>query len=142
MRKPLAVLLVLLATAAWAGEALLGRLVVTDGGTTTNRCTLWHNYAGGSAFVVSPLSKISIQCDGDAYVLTDVAGCDAGQCLKVTSGTIFPTSVNTSKTLTCKAFASDAGTAGHAVTYTGGHVAMACASGPCTCGVYSRKGDE
>jgi len=132
---------------AWAGESLLGKLVVNDGGTTTNRCTGWSAYAGAGAFVVSPLSKITIQCDGIADILTDVGGCDAGACLRVVANEKFPTSVNTNKTLTCKAYNSDGGTAGVSVTYTGGWVAMspdpATAAGVATtCKVYARTGTE
>lgn len=132
---------------AHAGEALLGKLVVSDGGTTANRCTGWEAYAGAGSFVVTPLTKISIVCDSTAYVLTDVAGCDAGNCVKLAADQFFTTSVNVAKNLTCKAFASDGGVAGHAVTYNGGWVAMspdpgAGAGAVTTCRVYSRKGDE
>lgn len=132
---------------AHAGEALLGKLVVSDGGTTANRCTGWGAYTGTGSFVVAPLTKVTIQCDAAAYVLTDVAGCDAGNCVYLSANEKFPTSINTSKTLTCKAFNSDGGAAGHSVTYTGGWVAMypdpaAAAGASTTCKVYSRKGDE
>ena len=148
--KVLVPVLVLLATAAWAGEKLLGKLVVNDGGTTSNRCSGYSGYAATGAFVVPVLAKITIQCDSDAYVLTDAAGCDAGQCIKLTAGTLFPTSVNVSKTLSCGAFNSDGGVAAANslnVSYTGGHVAMsplesAAAGAITTCRVFSRAGTE
>lgn len=127
---------------AHAGEILLGKMVVIDAGTTTNRCTGWSGYSGGGAFTINPKSLISIQCDAAAYVLTDVAGCDAGTCVAVQAGQFFTTSVNASKTLLCKAYNSDGGTAGHAVTYTGGWVAMAPAAASATCFVYERNGGE
>lgn len=151
MRKLVAVLALtaaVVATVAWAGESgtatspLLGKLVVSDAGTTTNRCTGWAAYAGGGAFVVPPLAKISVQCDSAAYFLTDVAGCDAGNCVKLAADQFFTSTINGSKTLTCYAFNSDAGIIGVPVTYTGGWVSMAPVGASATCRVWSRKGDE
>jgi hypothetical protein len=140
---------VLLAPAlAFAGEVLLGTLIVSDGGTVSNRTTGWTAYAcpsntTGGCFVVQPLSKVSIQCNQAAYVITDLAGADAGTGVRLDADQFFQTSVNTNKTLTGHAYNSDGGTAGHAVTYTGGWVAAAPQSGASlSCRVWSRKGDE
>lgn len=138
MRILAAVMLV--ATAAWGGERLLGTMIVSDGGSTTNRCT-------GTPFTVNSLSKLSIQCDSTAYVLTDVAGCDGGTCIVVAAAQFLTTSVNQTKTLTCHSLNPDGGVVtGLPVTYNGGWVAMgapaAAAAAPVTCRVYERKGDE
>lgn len=134
MKRVVAVL-ALIGLSAWAGETLLGTIVVSDGGTASNRTT-------GTTFVVSPLSKISIQCDQAGFVLTDVPGCDAGKCVEVASKQFFATSVNTNKTFTSCAYNADAGCT--AVTYTGGYVAAAPASGAASmvCRVFSRNGLE
>lgn len=125
----------LAASAAWAGEVLLGTLKVTDGGTVANRTTQ-------TPFLVPANALLSIQCDVDSYVMTDVANCDAGTCVKLGAGMLLPTSVNSSKTLTGYASNPDGGAA-LAVTYTGGWVASAPASGATsTCRVFSRTGQE
>lgn len=125
----------LTATAAWAGEVLLGTLKVTDGGTVANRTT-------GTPFLVPSNALLSIQCNEDSYVLTDAAGVDAGTGIKLSAGMLLPTSVNSSKTLTGYASNPDGGAA-VAVTYTGGWVASAPASGATsTCRVFSRSGQE
>lgn len=133
---------------AHAGEKYLGSLVVSDGGTVANPCSGWGAYKGDAgAFGLPSLALVTIQCDGIAYVLTDVAGCDAGRCVYLAANTPFPTSVNGAKSLACKAFASDGGVAGHAVTYSGGWLAMspdyaAGASTVTTCKVFDRSGKE
>jgi hypothetical protein len=132
---------------AFAGESLLGTIIVTDAGTSTNRTTGWGAYAGTGSFVVKPLTKISIQCDQASLVLTDVAGVDAGTGIRVAADQAFPTSVNTNKNLTGYSFNSDGGVAAanrNAVTYNGGWVAVAPITGNSIsyCRVYSRKGDE
>lgn len=148
LRRALPLVLVFAALLAHGGEVMNstrgGTIAVTDGGTASNRTTGFRGYASTETFVVSPLAKITIQCDQDAYVGTDVAGCDAGQCLELTAGTMFPTQVNGSQTLTGHAWNSDGGGAGHAVAYSGGWVAIAPVTGASTavCKVFARSGLE
>ncbi len=148
MRK-LALLVVCVGSAAFAGEVLIGTLIVTDGGQTTNR-TVGRLNATGTALQTFevPLAKITIQCDQASQCLTDVQGCDAGVCMRLAADEKFPTSVNTAKTFTAKAWTWDGGSQALAsnptVTYTGGWVSC----GPVTggevsyCRVYSRTGNE
>ncbi len=145
MRKA-ALLFVLVATSAFAGEILLGTLVVTDAGSVTNR-TVGNINSGAGQFVVAPLSKITVQCDQAGLVLTDVAGCDAGNCIRVAADEKFATSINTSKKLSARAWNWDGGAQGSAepvVTYTGGWIAAAAPAGQAVlyCRVYSRTGTE
>ncbi len=154
MRELVAVL-TLLATAAWAGESLLGIIMVTDAGTGTNRTaaaaaaapTTFINGSKCSAgFEVTPLTKISVQCDEAAFVATDAAGCDAGTCVELAAKQFFTSTVNSSKTLTARAWSWDAGAQSTpcVVTYTGGWVAVSPVGGAsrAVCRVFSRKGDE
>lgn len=138
-----------LAMPAHAGEQLIGRIVVSDGGTATNRTTNWAAYtcarfteASGGCFEYS--GKITIQTDEGCYVGTDRAGCDAGTCMKLAVDEKLPTSCSTPKNLTGKAFNSDAGTAGHEVTYYGCWVAVSPPIGGATCNakIFSRTGTE
>ena len=76
-------------------------------------------------------------------MLTDVAGCDGGTCIVLAANQMLTTTVNGNKNLTCHAYNSDAGTAGHAVTYNGGWVAMSTtSSGRVACRVFERNGLE
>ncbi len=149
MRR-LVLLAVCFATAAWAGEKLLGKIVVTDAGTQSNRTTGATAYAWAGAFAVAPLSKISIQCDQDSYVGTDVATCSSSTCLRIAAGQLLPTSLGSAVTLTGKGYNSDGGVTSAGapvVTYTGGWVAVAPwntdgGGTSSTCYVFSRAGTE
>ncbi len=127
---------------AAAGERFLGKMEVYDAGTTSNRCTGYVAYASPTAFVVPPKAKISIQCDSASHVLTDVANVDAGRGIALAAGQFFTTSINGAQTLSCRAFNSDGGSAGHIVTYTGSWVTMSADSASATCNVYERDGFE
>ncbi len=134
---------------AWAGETLMGTINVTDGGTATNRTTGYVAYAcpanaTGGCFEIGTNNKITVQCDQACFIGANVSGCDAGQCLKVAADEKFPTSVSSQAlTLTGRAFNSDGGTAGVAVTYTGGWFAASPVSGAaCVCKVFLRSGTE
>lgn len=135
MNRTLVLIAALVAGAVWAGETLLGTIVVSDGGTASNRTT-------GTTFIVAPLTKISVQCDQAGFVLNDVPGCDAGTCIEVASKQFFTSSINASKTYTSCAYNADAGCT--SVTYTGGWIAAAPASAAASmvCRVFSRNGGE
>ncbi len=156
MRK-LAALIVLVASAAWAGEVLLGVIVVTDGGTGSNRTagaaaaaptTFLDRTKCNAGFAVNSLDKVTIQTDEGCYVATDVSGCDAGMCLLLAANEKFPTSINTSKTFTAYAYNWDGGSqavsATCAVTYTGGWISVAPPVGGAACHakVFYRTGKE
>lgn len=134
---------------ALAGEKLIGTLIVSDGGTVTNRTSGYTNYAcpantTGGCFLlpVGVSAYISVQCDQASYVLTDVAGCDAGQCLKLAADQLLTTSVNTVKNLSAYVINSDGGAA-LAITYNGGWIASAPVSGASSvCRVFDRRGNE
>ena len=147
MRK-LALLAVCVAGPALAGETLLGTLISSDGGVVTNRTTGYTAYAcpantSGGCFVVTPQTKITVQCNQAAYFLTDSASASSTTGLRLSADQMFPSSINTNKTLTAGAYNSDGGSAGVAVTYTGGWVSAQPQSGASlTCRVYSRSGTE
>lgn len=141
-----------LATPAHSGERFLGRLLVIDGGTATNRTMCASNTGTGTAgcststlpFVVPSSTKITIQTDEACLVGTDVAGCDAGTCLYTAAGEKFPTSTGPAVVLVGLAAPGDAGTSGVAVKYTGGWVAIAPVLGAqvCHARVFERSGTE
>lgn len=135
MKRTLVLIAALAAIVCYAGEIRLGTIVVTDGGTATNRTT-------GTTFVVPTNSKISIHTDEACFVGVGVSGCDAGMCIPLTANQLFPTSTNAAKTLTGCAYNVDAGCT--AVTYTGGWVAVSPPSGGANCHgyVYARTGQE
>ncbi len=131
MRK-LALLCVLMATAAWAGETLVGVIVITDGGTGTNY-SAGATAAAPTTFISStkcnvgfeigaPSSFITVQTDEGCFVGVDVVGCDAGQCLKLAADEKFPTSVKKKITFSDPSWNWDGGsqatpcTASHAGT--------------------------
>ncbi len=146
MRK-LVALVLLVSSVAIAGEVLIGSLTVTDAGSTTNRTNGNINSNVGN-FVIQPLTLVSIQCDQETLVITDAAGCDAGTCIDLGAKQFLTTSVNTSKTLSARAWNWDAGSqaisALPVVTYTGGWMAIAAPAGQAVsyCRVFVRKGDE
>jgi len=143
---------------AAAGEfPLLGTILVSDAGTGSNRTaassagapTTYINRTRCSAgFVVTPQSKISVQCDQAAYVGVNVAGCDAGTCVELAAKQFFTTSVGAAQTLTARAWSWDGGSQAAAsacvVTYTGAWVAVAPVTGAAaaTCRVFERQGNE
>ena len=133
---------------AHAGERLLGVLIVSDGGTVANPCTKVGAYkVDAGPFYIAPRSLLSVQCDFAAHFLTDVAGVDAGTGIELAAGQFFTTSVGDGKSFTCKAFASDAGIAGHNITYYGGWVAIGAHASSLnstitSCRVYDRSGLE
>ncbi len=152
MKKILVGLLLLGAVAVHA-EDWIGTIIVTDGGTSSNRTTGYTNSNYGistKAFSVpAPNGKISIQCDEDAWVCTNRAGCDAGVGVAITAGQLFPTTTVAQSTQSGQSMNPDAGVgqaSGFTVTYYGGHVSIAPnnTDAGCTavCRVYTRSGNE
>ncbi len=139
MRKLLVVAVVAIAVVAApraAAEApIIGKIIVTDGGWGTNRCT-------ATPFVVPSMSKITVQCNQDVAVGTNVGGCDAGNCLTALAGEKFPTSTGSAVSLSCNYTPlADAGS--NVVTHFGGHVAIQPVSAASvTCKVFPRLGTE
>ncbi len=145
MRRLIFAAAVCVATAAIAGEKYLGTITVSDAGTSTNRTTGYRAYTTTESFVIAPPAKISIQCDNDAMIGTDVSGCDAGKCVRIGANQLFPTSVDTARNLTGCGWNSDGGTGCVAVTYSGGWLAVGTPAdaGPLAiCRVFSRSGQE
>lgn len=130
MRRLLLVAVSLLVATSFAGEKLLGTIVVTDGGTASNRTTGWTAYAcpsnvNGGCFGIGSPTIISVQCDQDCLVCTDMAGCDAGTGVKLGAQQLLPTSTGQAVYLSGRAYNSDGGTTGTLVSYTGGWVSVA-----------------
>lgn len=145
MRRLIFAAAVCVATVVFAGEKLLGTITVTDAGTASNRTTGYRAYATTESFVIAPPSKISIQCDQDSMVGTDVSGCDAGTCVRLAANQLLPTSVDTVRNLSGCAWNSDGGTGCVNVTYSGGWVAVSVttdAGNVAVCRVFSRSGME
>ncbi len=138
----------LLATAAWAGETLLGRIYVNDAGTVSNAstgygsagCALQTSPSGAGAcdqsFPIGLGVKLTIQCDDIAHVSVNRATTDAGTGLKVAVDVMFPTSVSSSPISVSPL--PDGG------AYFGGIVSIAPAAGATSarCDVYARSGTE
>lgn len=138
MRK-LALLTVCVVLAGWCvGSAraeypLLGTIVVTDGGTASNRTTGYAAYACGGCFTLNSLDKITVQTDEGCYVCNGLAGCDAGTGVYIAANEKYSDAMNANSTQTGKAYNSDGGTAGVSVTYTGGWYSVAPPLGGSSC---------
>ncbi len=146
MRKTVAVL-ALVATAAWAGEDLLGRLYTTDGGPVNNATTGYGSAGCGGggpngapacrqAFRVPNMgAPISIQCSTAAVVKVNYAAVDAGDGVRLAADQFFTTSV---KQQDATAALPDGG------SYSGGLVSIAPVAGATAaeCAVFVRTGKE
>ena len=146
--KRLGAVLALLATAAWAGEDLMGVILVSDAGSVNNATTGYGsagcatrasvNGAGACAqsFRIPTSALISIQCNTAAMVKVNRPAADAGDGIRVavdqflTSSTAFG-GVRVSLT-------PDGG------TYAGGMVSIAPVAGAAQaeCKVFDRSGVE
>lgn len=141
-----ALLVVLVATAAWAGEKLLGIIVVTDGGSgtnyssggtanvdgvlTSNPLNLVNGTRCNTGFEIgAPGTLITIQTDEGCFCGVDVVGCDAGQCLKLAADEKFPTSVKRKITFADPSWNWDGGSAAPASACAASHTGtrLACA---------------
>lgn len=87
MRR-LALLVCVVATAAFAGERWLGNTFANDGGSANNQYTSPPT----NTFAVGSSSLISVQCDQDSFVMVNVPMVDAGTAIKLTAGQLLPTS--------------------------------------------------
>ncbi len=116
MRKLTAVL-VLLASAAWGGDRLLGVILASDGGTVNNANTgygsagcvddLYGAAACPKAFAIAEFQFIDVQCRQDTIVRVNAPHADAGNGMLISAGQIFPSS--TGKAISVRAAASMAG---------------------------------
>jgi len=124
-------LFLLVAGVALAGEEIIGRVAVADGGATSNRFP-----ADGGGFAVAAPSKVSIQCDAAAYVCTDAATCSSTTGVYLAANTLFPTSVMRNVRTTI-----DSPDGGPPIT--GGLVSVRPASGASlNCSYFTRYGNE
>ena len=121
---------------ARAEGALLGIILVSDGGTVSNVTTGYGSApstSGAQAFSIPTSSKITVHCNAVAYVETADCGADGGRAMPLAADVLFPTS--TGAAITCRR--ADAG------SYTGGVVAVAPQSGASVkCWVRPRLGTE
>lgn len=121
---------------ARAEGALLGIILVSDGGSVSNVTTGYGSAAsssGAQAFIVPTSSKLTVQCDSAVYLETADCLADGGRALRITADQIFPTS--TGAAITCRR--ADAG------VYTGGVVAVMPSGGATAkCWVRPRLGTE
>lgn len=121
---------------AHAGEMPLGRIVVSDGGTATNRCN------GTTAFDIGNNLKLTVQCNAAAYIQTNDTTAPSTTALSIAADEKFPTSVGAQTSKTCYGvLLSDAGV--NPTTSFNGHLAVAPVSGASlTCKVFQRTGTE
>ena len=141
MKKLIAVVL-LFAAVAYADENLIGKIIVSDAGYSTNYSTGYAT-AGcqvgescNQAFALPSAKLITIQCDAAAVVAIGRASNDAGIGLSLAAGQMLFT--DTGKALTRGVTQADGG------TYTGAVISIAPAPGAttATCSVHSRTGLE
>ncbi len=141
--KKLVAVLMLVATAAWAGERFLGVIAVTDGGSSNNAIT-GYGLAGCAitvkecsipqAFYIPPSAKLTVICNSVAHLTANRNTTDAGVGMKLAADEKFPTSTGPAVTVALP----DGG------TYRGGVLAISPAAGSSggACGTYERSGTE
>lgn len=160
--KKLITALTLLATAAWAGDRLLGIILVTDGGTVSNATTGYgvagcsHEYdpAGAEscpqAFRIGTSALLSIQCkDQGAKFQANTFRVDAGTGIALAVDQFFTTSTGSAAVTVGPLLWADAGvrTANgmqDGGTYIGGVVSICPLAGAlrAECNVWQRNGNE
>lgn len=152
---PAVAVVTLLAFSAWAGETLLGVIVVTDGGTGTNKTagataaaptTFINGTRCNAGFDIGPNAKLTVQTDEGCFVGANVTGCDAGQCLSLAANEKFPTSVGPNISMTGSAWNWDGGSQSTpcVVTAYTGWIAVSPPLGGAACHakVFQRSGTE
>ncbi len=145
--RNLVVLVVLLAVSAWAGEAFIGSIYVSDGGTVSNAttgygsagCSKQTDSAGAGAcdqaFPIGQGIKLTIRCPDAALFSANRNTTDAGIGLPLAVDEKFPTSTSNAP---CSISLPDGG------NYVGGCVSIAPAPGAAAarCRVFVRAGTE
>lgn len=121
MRKLVAVLC-LAASTGFAGEKYLGVIAGTGGPTAKN------NSSTAAPFVIPSMAKITVQCDADAYVATDVTTATSSNGVKVLQDSVFPTSVGSNLTTVSSTRSAVLSVIG--------------VSGAVNCKVFERRGNE
>ena len=156
--KPIRSLLFLLclaicSTHAWAGEDLIGVILVSDGGSVNNATSGYGsagcatgpagdrpspNGAGACAqsFRLPTNAPLSIQCNTAAVIKTNAPQADAGDGVRVAIDQFFTTSTRVQGV--------NVGVTPDGGTYTGGVVAIAPIAGAASaeCKVFGRTGAE
>lgn len=137
----------LLAVSAFAGDRLLGVILVTDGGTASNATTGYGSAgcassAGGGwggacaqSFAIGPNLLIDVQCkDQGAKFAANRSTVDAGDGITLAADQLFTTSVGQAILVSLP----DGG------TYTGASVAISPLAGSARaeCNINERKGNE
>jgi hypothetical protein len=145
---------------AWAGETLLGVILVTDGGSGTNftaGIAATNGVMASSAATISATQcvtgfdvggnrKITVQTDEGCFVCVNLSGADAGNCLSTAANEKLPTSTGDTRSLTSSAWNWDGGSQATPCVTTryGGWVAVAPPLGGAACHakVFGRTGTE
>jgi len=147
MRMLVGAVLVLVATAAWAGEVFIGRLYTSDAGAVNNAntgyatagCSRRQDPLGAGAcdqaFAIAPGSLITIQPIEACLVSVNRPHTDAGIAVVLAAGEKFPTSLAPGKLTSAQ---MDGG------VYSGGLVTIAPVAGALSCraNVFERSGTE
>ncbi len=143
--RPLALLVVLVAFAAFAGERWLGNTEATDGGSANNHWT-------ARPFDIGSGLLLTVQCDQDSFVMVNIPMVDAGTALKLAAGNVMPTSCSQGGTVYTRQTWNGAVDAGGGATRDGGWrdagVWTDClatskgVSGSSVCHWYTRQGNE
>lgn len=112
---------VFFAFSADAGERYLGTLTST-GTAVTNATT-------ATPFVITPVSKLTIQCDAASYIATDATTVTSSNGLKLNADVALPTSTGGQNPTTISSVPT-------------ARVAMISSSGTTNCKVFDRSGKE
>ena len=155
-----ALILLCVASTAWAGDRLLGVIGVNDAGTVNNATTGYgaagcpsDSWGGGAsctqAFSVGTGLFLDIQCRQAGVVRVNAPHVDAGNGVVLAAGQLFPTSTGTATLSLGPLTSADGGNkiAGgmpDGGTYQGGLVSIAPAAGSTSieCSVFQRNGNE
>lgn len=149
MRKPFVVVALLLCLSAWAGERLLGVLLVTDAGIVSNQSTGYGSAGCNSAFSpggagacaqsfpIGVNTLLSVQCrDQGAIFKANWYAVDAGDGIRLAADQFFTTSTGTKAVII--PLLPDGG------SYVGGVVSITPLAGAARaeCAIYDRNGGE
>lgn len=156
MRKFLTLAAVAVSLTAWAGDKLLGVIVVSDGGTVSNATTGYGSAGcsrqqdpGGAgacaqAFPIGPSTLLSIQCrDNSAMFAANKRTTDAGEGIKLAADQFLTTSTAAQSFYVPPISGSNNGMPDGG-SYVGGIVSISpiAGSADARCAVFSRQGNE